>query len=584
MRHLLPHLLAASLLAVAVGCDLPGIPLHLEPGQADAGVGADGGPVGPQVCAPSSRSCRSSTTLSICSDDGADFQIEVCGDGTTCIEGACTPIESSCRYGQPFALSTDELVYDVTADFKSQTRVVTLTNCGVQPLRIRDAIVRAPDRPDGRPVFRLTDDSPKGGTLQPGASATFKVLYEPTAGLSQVRGTLQLGLTTDSPVLYEVELRTRSYCVTATPVLDMGPIEAGEPHRETIFLQNCGTEPVNLRTVAARTDAHSDSPPPWQIALDPAIKLPSRVYPGEEVAVEVRVVGEPGAVIDDAVLFGFEELEASVEPATTQLRAVALAAACDEGLTTPPVRVTVRNVVVQSEPALVPPLEIVRLVPQIADGDEGLGLALTLVEQPDVSHLELSRQGRAAYFQPTVVGDYAVEALAFDPVTGRPACDPRVIELRVRPEQPVHVELTWRALGDAIAGDAGFGRGANLDLHVLAGAGMWNGEDDCFPGASMPCGAALGTVAVKSQSGDQAEVVWFDEMPEQRLKFGVYLSNIFNFEAVDARLRLYVDGELAGEVDTGRLQTPNDFWLVGAYDPASDEFDVTDIITTSFPR
>lgn len=517
------------------------------------------------ACTPRSRICVGNSVRA-CSSDGLDFQLDACGAGTTCVLGTCVDIIDSCVGDQPFAISATSLTYDVTSDFKTQTGEVSLQSCSDRPILIRSAAIRSPERPDGTPVFRLA--GPFHQTLLPkGGIVDFKVEYRPTPGLSHVEGRLELGLVIDELTNIEIELRSKASCSSITSLLDFGIVTDNEDAILEGVVQNCGTEPfrINRQMPGAR------------VGVTAREELPHTLGSGEEMTYAVPLPVRPDlGVLEDVVWF---ELEGGQELASA-VRAFVARVDCAE-LGTPSTRIVVNNR--QGPPH---PGALVRL--DVTNADEEYGGWATMIAQPDGARESLGRVTSGWLWRPRVVGTYEFALRGIDLETSQVSCKTANLAVDVLPLRRLHVELTWRSLGDGIPSDLGFGTGVNLDLHVLSSRederGTWNDPAyDCFAGILGPCGVADGRIAT-SQSGGIPEFAEFDELDGHRFEVGVYLSNPFNYDGVEARLRVYLDGELVDEMEGPHLQSANDFWLVGTFDGTTETWTPIDRTFSGFPR
>ena len=554
----------AAIAVLGWGCDLPPIPSFDPPDvDVDAGVQTDVRLPGP-VCEPNRTSCVGNA-VAACAPDGHDFTVEPCATGQACADGQCIAIRNSCDEGQRFALSRRSLSFDVTSDFKSQTKEVRLTNCDLSPLLIRDAIVRGPERPDGTPVFALSTEFAQV-FVAPGQWIDLKVAYRPAAGLSHVEGKLELSLLLDELTNVELALRSKALCGSATPVLDLGVRDEGSPARASGLLQNCGTEPLTLTDVT--TGPH--------ISVHLERSLPLVLAAKEEIEFEVAVAPDaPRGPIVDAAEFRLTEHA----PLHTSVRAFVRHPECVE-LTPATPQILVNNV-----PATPRPGGLVRI--RFPTEQPGVTHRVSLREQPEGSFEVPTRVSDGWAMRPRIVGAYDLAIVAFDAATARISCKTATTTLQVTPVAPLFFELSWSATDDGIPDDLGFGHGPNLDLHVLSShdqSGQWNDPAwDCYPGVTGRCGAADGSISVSQASG-LPEYVAFPSPADFEFEVGVYLSNPFNFRFVEARLRVYANGVLVAELRSDKLQGANDFWLAGIFDGKTGQWASIDSTFSGFPR
>lgn len=546
------------------GCDLPPLPAFDAPDSGPDRVEPDASREA-LACEPRSQICVGNAVRT-CSADGYDFDLESCGVSETCAGGVCVPIRSTCEEGQPFALSATELAFDVSDDYKTQTRQVRLANCRDAPILIRDAVVRGPERPDGTPVFRLSSEFAQV-FVPPREYVDLKVVYRPTPGLSQVGGKLELSLVLDELTNVEIALRSKALCATTTPLLDFGVLQREETPELQGFLQNCGTEPLRLTEIDV--GAHTTT----RVTLD----LPYDLLPGEEIPYFVSVPSNAAlGQLDDRVSFSLEELQA---PVTAAIRGFVRRIDCVDLTAVTP------DILVNNQPLEPHPGGLVKL--RFAGAPADVGHWVRLVEQPERSFERATPAPDGWTFKPRVIGQYRFEVHAIDEPTRRVSCKISNVLVDVKPRAPLHVELTWESDGDSIPSDFGFGHGANLDLHVLSspdGGGAWNdGAADCYPGVVGACGGGQGAISV-SQSGGVPEFATFGITDGLQFEMGIYLANPFNFDGVRARVRVYADAALIAELNSNKLQSANDFWLVGLYDGTTGDWAKIDSTFSGFPR
>lgn len=551
-------------LTLLIGCDLPGIPFFGPVDDSDVRTSPDSSN-GPIACAASTRRCVGNT-VRICSADGLDFSVEACGAGETCDSGRCAPVQDTCSGSQPFALSATELAFDVSDDLKTQTKQLRLENCGTTALTLRSAVVRTPERPDGRPVFELTSDVAQT-SVPAGGSLDLKVVYRPTVGLSHVLGKLELSLILNELTNVEISLRSKAVCAAATTSIDFEIRRVGEFLQADGVLQNCGTDPIVLQGW--------DIPPTYEVEFPE--KLPLTMESGDEVSFVVEGTPTTAGFLDARVRFSFND--PFLDP-TTSIHGLAGNPDCEHML------LAEHQLLVNNTLGLDPrPGSLLRL--RFPAAPAHLLHWVQISEQPRGSYTGFQRVTDGWVLRPRAPGRYVGEVTGFDVGTGRVSCGSLEVAIDVDPGDGLFVELSWSSEDDGIPEDRGFGHGANLDLHVLSsrdGDAVWNdSETDCFPGAVAPCGEAGGRVSI-SESGGIPEFVQFEELDDHQFEIGIYLSNPFNFEGTDARVRVYRHGELIAELESDSLRSANDFWLVGRWDEEEQTWTEINRVFTGFPK
>lgn len=560
-RRLRRLLLGAAFVAVFVfGCDLPGIVDPIDGSALEPDVSL------PDSC-PAAPSCGDGNVIELCGESGT-LEFVSCGRAETCVDGRCEDLTASCDGSRrPFRISNRELVFDVpelltecdctgptgcrceSVDYKSQVRQLTIENCSDRSLYIFDlALKDSAVRPDGEPVFAL-DRSYRELEIRSGRSQTIDVFYRPAPGVSQLsESNLELSLLGDASDSYAVGLRTRSLCVTATPFEDIWTLIPGQSITTSALVQNCGTERVTL--TGAEVVAWKG---PGEPTLRIAEKLPFTLLAGGTATAKVTVTPEEPGLFEGTVRFNFVE-ERLRQGAETRIYGAAAEQGCSDA-PLPPVELTANGVSVDPghkfEPA--------RFVGLRSEPRTTLRPYFTLESAPEgfKGRVFINDDG-SGLLVPLVVGAYVVRYGALDVETGQLLCEFEDIPLTVLPSAPLYVELTWDTLDDPIPGDAGYGRGIDLDLYVLTGgqsSGWTSSEAACFPEASTPCSLAGGYRRVRSFAGGLPEAYAFDSS-DQTFTFGAYLRNPYNFEeGARAQIRIWRDGEL---IEGASLSTPPD--------------------------
>lgn len=566
MYSLLPMTKRLAILVgmlVGAACDLAPLPFFGEVDEPDSGETLNAGP-GLIACQPASRRCVGNS-VRVCSADGTDFTIEPCGVGDTCNVDACAPIANTCETDQPFALSATELAFDVSRDFKSQTKQVQLHNCSAGPIIVRDIKVRGPQRPDATPVFELVGNTVLQ-SIPASESAKITVTYRPTAGHSHATGRLEINLVLGEFTNVEVALRSKALCASVTPYIDYGMRQVTTPLTSDARVQNCGTEPMVV--------TGWDSPDHVELSFDQ--ELPHELQPGAELGFDVTTRAESPSVLDANVSVTLDD--SLLRPGMLRLRGIGVHADCV------PLALSEAQILANNQERPPRPGNLVRI--RFPDAAPGVFHWLEPLRQPQGSFERVDRAADAWTTHPRMVGRYRATLRGYDIMTGSPSCEFDEVVFEVQPSDGLHVELSWISEGDGIPEDLGFGHSTNLDLHVLSttdGEGRWNHpETDCFPGVIGPCGAGGGTISVSQ--GGLPEFVRFSRVDGLQFEVGVYLSNTFNFPAVRARVRVFRDQTLVADLVSTSLQNANDFWLVGRYDQSLEQWTEINSVFSGFPH
>lgn len=578
-------------LFVLPSCDLPGIPGYpLD----QAGLDSD---AGSEASCPATPRCGAGNFVEQCAEDGETFEVVSCGIAELCRAGSCEDVTGSCdaTQGRPFRLSDREIAFDAPellancdcsgatgcscneVEYEPQRKSITIENCSSRPLYLQGTVLKNTSlRPDSTPVFVLAE-SYGARTIEPGRGLEISVIYRPAPGVSQLAGSdLNISLIGDSAEFFAVPLRTRSFCITATPTVDIWTLIPGQELTRPVVIQNCGTEPVTL------TGAEVDG---WKGPGEPTVKisekLPFTLAGGDEADALIKLAPESPGLFEGAVHFQFAE-EVVRRGATTVIRGAAAENGCS--MTPLPALTSFANGrVLDSDLETVAPAALITMVP--TTGPATLVPVYTLRDKPDPFLGRVVFEPDSATLFADVVGPYVIRYRAFDQETGLMTCEFEDVAVDVRPSAPLYVELTWRADGDSIVDDAGFGRGADLDLYVRATetGGTWSDSDtSCFPDARVPCSEAVGSRVSLSQSGWNPEAYRFARVEGLTFSFGAYLRNPYNFGGdgggVRATLKVWRDGELveaaslpspAEPEESPRIRSANLFWWAASYEDES---------------
>jgi len=535
---------------VFAGCNLPGISFEPDP------------PVLPPdmpefACEPKTRSCTSGNTLLVCSDDGSDFDIRVCTSQESCVDGFCLPLQNTCEQGQPFSISASQVTFDVLADFKTQRQPLTLHNCGTAFLVLEQVAIRGPLRPDRTPVFKLTGAALQRQRLGPGESITLVVEYDPAPGLSQVVGSVDLGVITSGYNTYSIPIVTRNACTAITPRVNMNLVDPGTPHR--VWLQNCGTEKQRFLSVESNFE------------LLVGDEFPIEIPPGGHVGIDVLAPLEPGPFLGH-VIYDTEKGEKYESQVSGHV-----VSSCGDFEVFAPEWVDATD---HELPIVVRPRTMVRLT---GTNPDDMSAHLRLDESPGGVRTQALNFGEQLLVRADWIGSYQVsQALVRD---NEVSCERASVEFLAIPPDPLYVELTWENIGDMIPEDGGVGRGVNLDLHVSRHipeiSTKWTSTDDCHI-HQMKC-PGEGRVESTSWSGERPEVVSFQAPGDKFFEVGVHASNLFGYAGAGATVTVYANGQLV-ERKTALIQAADEFWVVGRYDAARQIWVPINAVFDGIPR
>ncbi len=630
MSHSIRHrwlCLATALICVAslAACDLDAVPrdptIAVDAGQPDTND---------QMCIPGQTRCQGTLPLvEQCADDGTQFEYkESCAAGTYCRDGACEPLATQCSESDddslPFATSATELTFETADDLKSTSASLTIENCGDSDIWLQRTEVRASSPSAGRSVFSVVNANDfQGLRIPPGIGETIKVTYEPAFAFSRESGNLRLQVIGEEYHEFDIPLRPRSYCVSATPRVDTGLIQGAKSG--SVFLQNCGTEPVVLESVSTVPDK-DDPQPQATIAMEKTSGF-APLEAGEFLELPYRISGGRLGQFNHRIIYHMADASKFTE----------------ERLSTD-VSGRVASIECRSKDVPPPMVEQGQIASRgwefVAKLDEEVGLTMGIPEPltvdqltpiyrfrpPDGSRSEwepfdetFAALGKNS-FQPDIPGTYRVDVNYLDN-DGRPLCEWHTVRVHARPQQGLFVDLNWKTHGDLIRNDVGYGRGADLNLHVLPASSIerdlaWgDARGDCFGKGEYPttdpslssdlarCELFNGRVLSASVSGAHREAIGFRIVEQERYYIAVHAWSLAGFSNAVADLRVYRDGELldaftlAEEADPDeatydsledllrqRLHSSNDVWILGYWDAETETLVANPTRYSGFPN
>ena len=206
--------------------------------------------------------------------------------------GACAPLATQCSDSAgsllSFAMSTTELTFETSDDLKSSTATLEIENCGESDIWLQRAEIRQVSPSAGRSVFSLLS-APDFQELRisPGVTETLEIHYKPSYAFSREPGNLRLQVLGEGYHEFDVPLVPRTYCATATPSVETGLIQGAK--RGSVFLQNCGTEPIRIESVSTIPNKQDDNPQA-NISLSSTLEN-EQLEPGDTVEVPYTISG-----------------------------------------------------------------------------------------------------------------------------------------------------------------------------------------------------------------------------------------------------------------------------------------------------
>ncbi len=518
-------------------------------------------------------SCRAGEGCVYMPDDGE------CGDGNDCTVDGCDPDEgcvhawSSTCGEAPLADATPKKVdFGLLLPGEHVTEVLTVTNLGLGDLELKGLEVQSED-----PVFSVVTDA--GDELsveldpplviEPGGQATLTLRFHPHA-VGQYAA--DLVLSTNDPNLSKGQLlvplageSVDSNCIEATPAaVDFGPTTLGMFKTKDITISNCGQGLIPIYDITLNDDTGAFS-------MENTVGTPMDLDVGQFIVLTIGYYPS-GAGVEDSAFLVVDNGAPSDPHLNVPLTGAGLSVEC-------PVAVVQAT---GGETAA--PLDEVQLIGANSYSPNG-----------DVTEHQWSLlsvpAGAAAAFLPgpltknpklwlPLVGVYEVALDVWD-VEGVKSCDPDVYTITASPAETLYLELTWDTPGDPDPSDEA---GTDLDLHLThpfaAGPdhdgdglpdGWYDSPYDCFWGNPAPTVWGSVDPAVDDDpsllrqdgNGEGPEVIAFDALEEgATYRVGVVFWDSAGFGAVNARVRAYVDGDLA--MDSGDvLLIDGDLWTVG---------------------
>ncbi len=570
-------------------------------------AGAEAGscevPASERVCERGERQCWGNRVMR-CVDCGQDFVYEACGESELCKAGECQPVANGCNTALPFRLSASQLSFESTGQLRASSRSLTLENCAGRELVVDRAAIRrraeAPFPPEHE-VFefggRTTVDRVR---LPAGEQMRLDLRYAPVEGFFVDEPVdLLLDVRAEQTYVTEVPLDRRIHCVSADADVELGVWELGEGTEIEVPVVNCGNAPIEVRPEDLAGVGGAG------VTLEPADGEASRrLDPGGVTRYGFEIAVEQPGRVDLAIPFEGRRTETTSsrpETTTARLRGRAEPGACASPASVPGLQSRRAGDEQWESKARreIAPGEAIELrgAPEL---ELAVGRQVWLAAKPERSgaHLEATegpKGGASRYlrFAPDVPGSYTF-AYRGAGEGGRPSCESEKFRLEVAPESPLYVELTWETAGDPIDGDGGYGRGADLNLHVNpqrdGESGGWADPiRDCYQTggrAGRECRRAEGRVRAVSVGGGGPEAIAFGALSEHAFAVAVRMWNAYRFAGAQAVVRVYRNGELLeGFPRAARLgRTNGTVWHVGVYHPDAGQFVEVDRIRKDFER
>ena len=407
--------------------------------------------------------------------------------------------------GPQLQVTPNPIVFGQVAAGAVSKRDITLSNIGTAPLDI--TLVKLSDTtnidfyPDS-PVHSR-DNLPKpDGSLDPNESFTFTLVYSPQIQAPDTNSLQISHIVGENVKVDEIAISANGNepCVKIIPedFIDFGQATIGRVAQKEVTVQNCGSSNLEVSsiTLSADTDA-------TLFGLD---ALPTEFAAGQKAFIA------QGSSRTFFVTFTptSEELKTGtlvVDSTGTNLPRAELPLTGVGSYNQCPTATAKARVLLSGDPwsyeqLTAEPLESLELSAEESFDPDGDNLTYywTIVQAPEGFRIGFTPNGRTplTHIELALVGTYVFELNVID-ANGSDACEPSRVTVRAKSDRAFIVELTWQTPGDTDETDTGYGRGTDLDLHLLRGkiAGnasdnpLWNDQfykTDCFYGncASNP--------------------------------------------------------------------------------------------------
>lgn len=374
----------------------------------------------------------------------------------------------------------------------------------------------------------------------------------------------------------EVDGRTR----------DFGQVPLGEIGRETIAVSNCGTEDLEIDTIALEDDDGEVfylNLGAWDQSGDGNLDGTVELSPDESDSfiVEFNPL-EEGTERADLRINSNDPVQPSL---TLNLVARGAEGSCPEAVALASIEGTPMQ---PNSSITAAPLEYIVLDGTDSNDDDGdvVDWQWEVLEDPPGTTIEVEptqddlqdQDQSMRRFQPLTAGTYRIGLNVVDD-SGFQSCNQSEVTVTAIPDQNIHVELTWTNPADPEETDSD---GSDLDLHLTKmGPGewfvepysiwylhknsseepIWNSED---PSLDIDVTDGLGPENITMRT--PADCQWYS--------VGVhYYDEVFG--TAYATVRIYINGDLRYERPYFALESSNEFWDVARIHWDDDDSDAT---------
>lgn len=505
-------------------------------------------------------------------------------------------------------MSTNQLVFETGQDLKKVTASVTLTNCTNNPLVIDDIDI---DDPNSLPI---NDFFERDGVFHPAPESdldtvelgpleefTIAVSYNPRYAFSETshkRGALEIS-TVDRAYrthMTSLDLVPQTYCVTVSPGQDLGMIDAQVADR--VYIQNCGNQPIEVTGISIEPDKEESVSNIELHLLEPDSTESIELASGEIQDVAYTVIPASSGHFDHRIVFDLADPARFANPTpSTRITGQVVAQSCTANTLEVPSVWTERgddgerNEVAISERWSAEVELGSRVYFQMNPTPPWIGEPVFSLVPPTGSRARLEAPSDSTIslgklsFATDVAGLYEVHMNYLD-ANARPMCEHEgqktVLKIYARPTADLYVDLQWSTLADQIDNDVGYGRGADLNLHLAATDELqtspsWGDRKEGCLGfgeyARNPalaeefndrserasCNSANATIHSTSVSGAHREIMTVEQTNRRYYHIGAQVWSIADyFPTADAKITIFVNGQ---PVDSSEwVRNEQSFW------------------------
>ncbi|MCB9520459.1 MAG: choice-of-anchor D domain-containing protein [Myxococcales bacterium] len=288
----------------------------------------------------------------------------------------------------------------------------------------------------------------------------------------------------DQDLTVEIIANGAEPCIEIAPAgdYDFGERIINQTHTETFTVRNCSDEqrgqPLDVSGIYLQ-EGGSEA-----FALDGLPGLPLELQPGEDRAFLVKFSPTVDQQVESATL-ALDSNDPYFPTVTVDLHGLGSNNVCPiarplctvRGSTAPPVT-----------DLFVLPLDTLSCTGDSSRDEDGsiVDYIWSVDSAPDGStHLPEPSNASNTQFFIDSAGRYTLNLTVVD--DRGCASEPSPVTIVSRPDEDIHVELTWTTPGDLDESDTGFGAGSDVDLHLLHPNGCWTDTTwDCHFRARQP--------------------------------------------------------------------------------------------------